>query len=395
MAFVTSQNPGMTQAANAITKIFVGDPTADAKYRDQQIKNETEYLRQKQLTEQTVSEAVKRKQMEAAANASNAAAGASTGLANERNRKNTAATDLGALFTADHTNYQAPGGMSVPGDAPAGTPGKGFDMNDPATAAKVVSLAVKGGMDPKTLAPIAMMPGQSDDTLARIMVGTGNTLGKDEYVSTNDRNKNRRFDVGGNSRLADSEGDVKLGLDPTQELANTALANERNAKATTGGKGNKIPKLDQKEMNRYMRSALMTRGGNMMNGETAIDPGQFLQPQPELYADMSRLIDEAYSHSGGRASAVQDALAQYLDGTDFSNFGTPNPGVPFVPFTGNNHQLVKPKVDVQSIIEQLYPQAGAQPQGISPNIFTEGGSPALPNRQNVGTGSGWKVLGVQ
>lgn len=382
-----AQNPGMAGAANALAKIFVGDPAADAEYKNQQIKNETEYLRQKQLQEQTISEAVRRKTMEAQAAASYASAGAANALAGGRNRENKAHVDMGALFTQDHRNFNASGGMSQPGDAPAGTPGAGFNMADPATAAKVVSLAVTGGMDPKTLAPIAMMPGQSDETLGRIMTGTGNTLGKDEYVGTGDRNTNRRFDVGAGSRLVGSDGNVITGVDPSYAAAQTALAGQRNASAARGGK---IPKLDQKEMNRFIRESLLSHGANF--DVSTVQPSQYLSPQPEVYGDLSQLIDASYSNSGGRASAVQDALAQYFNGQDFSKFGTAvdNPGL----FTGDTIQTIQ-RPDVQAIIASLFPQTDqAAAPAIDPTMFTGGAGAPLPARQNVGN-TGWKVLGVQ
>ena len=387
MPYSTTNNQGMSQAANTLARIFVGDPEADAKFRDQQIKNETEFARQKMIGEQTLSEGVRRKQMEAAAAASYAAAAANKGLADERGRKNTAATNLGDIFTQDHRDFSQQGGMSVPGDAPAGTPGAGFDLNNPAIAGAMVKNVMQGEIDPKVLSAAALMPGQSDDTLARIMVGSGDALGKDDYVSLQDRNNNRRFEVGGNERLVDGGGTVQLGLDPTQAAANTGLANQRNAtaglqdaKAKQGG-GGKVPKLDAKEMNRFLRDAILSRGGNY--DTSTMMPAQYLSGQPELYADMSRLIDEAYKSSGGRASAVQDALSQYLQGADFTNFYQPGGMV-----SGPKYNPIA-RPDIEAILQQI---AG---QGIDPSIFTEGGEGDLQNLQNVGNAGGWKIIGVE
>lgn len=368
MPYQTAPNSGVGQLANSLTRIFVGDPKADALYQHQQIQNETEYQKQKHLQEQVLTEAVRRKEMEAQAAAATAAAAANQGLANERGRKNKAAIDLGSLFQTDQTNYTQPGGASMSGDAPAGTPGKGFNMADPATAAKVVSLAIQGGMDPKTLAPIAMIPGQSDETLGRIMTGTGNTLGKDEYVGINDRNTNRRYEVGAGQRLVGSDGDVKLGVDP--------------AYVSGGRGGNKIPKLDQNDMNAMIRSAITSRGA-------ALDPkmpvAAYFNPQPDLYANLARLVQHGWDTGGGNAAAVQALLAQYLEGQDFSKFGTPNAGIPYVPFTGNDHQLITPKIDINALL------GAAQPAGVDPTLFTGGAHPALPSRQNVGNSGGWGI----
>lgn len=61
MAYVSSpNNQGLTSAANALTKIFVGDPAADAAYRRAAIDENTELLRQKNIQEQTLTEGVRR-----------------------------------------------------------------------------------------------------------------------------------------------------------------------------------------------------------------------------------------------------------------------------------------------------------------------------------------------
>ncbi len=387
MPYSTSNNPGMAQAANAIARIFVGDPAADAEYSNQAIKNETEMQRQRLLAEQVVTEGVQRKQIEAAAAANNA-------LAAGRTRENSAYNDLGNLFTQDLRDFNAPGGMSVPGDAPAGTPGAGFDLNNPAIAAQVLAPVMRGGIDPKVLSSMALMPGQSDDVLGRIMTGSGQMIGKDDYVSVGDRNTNRRFEVGGNERLVDGTGSVQLGLDPTQAAANTGLANQRNATAgrqnalaKQGGAGGKVPRLDQTQMNSMLRAALQAQGANIpVNGDVATPIAQYLSPQPDLYSDMSRVIDEAYRLSGGRASAVQDALSQYLSGMDFSTFGQTG-GM----FRDAPAPIQRP--DLNMILQQIQQMYG--PNAIAPEIFTEGGDGDLPNLQNVGNMQGWGLESVE
>jgi len=387
MPYSTSNNQGMSQAANAIAKIFIGDPEADAKFRDQQIKNETEFARQKMIAEQTLSESVRREQMKAAAAASMAAASANQGLANERGRKNKAAEDLGSIFTEDHRNFGQTGGMSMPGDAPAGTPGAGFDLNNPAIASRIVGNVMQGEIDPKVLSAAALMPGQDDATLGRIMTGSGDAIGKDDYVSVGDRNANRNYELGATERLVGGDGQVRTGVDPSYSSSQNALSNQRNATAgrqnalAAAGGGGKIPKLDAKEMNRFLRDAIMSRGGTY--DQNTMMPAQYLSGQPELYADMSQIIDEAYRASGGRASAVQDALARYLSETDFTNFYEPGGwgGPKYNPVT---------RPDMQAVLQMIQGQ-----QGIAPEIFTEGGDADLPNLQNVGNGGAWKIIGVE
>jgi len=401
MPYSTSNNPGMAQAANSIAKIFVGDPEADAAYKNNQIKNETEYARQRMLQEQMLSEGVRRKQMEAAAAASYAAAKANQGLADERGRKNTAATDLGSIFTQDHRDFSTPGGMSKPGDAPAGTPGAGFDLNNPAIASRVVQNMLTGEMDPKVLSAMALMPGQDDNTLARIMTGSGQTIGKDDYVSLGDRNTNRNYELGANERLVGGGGNVMQGVDPSYADSQSALAKQRNATAKrqetmAAGGGGKIPRLDQAQMNSMVLNAILAQGAQIPKndeGDYSMGAAAYLSGQPEIYADMSRLIDEAYRLSGGRASAVQDALSQYLSGADFSNFRQrKGEGM----FNGAPRDVFNPiqRPDLESImsaIQQMYGQGA----GISPEIFTEGGDGDLQNLQNVGNTGGWQVIGVE
>lgn len=362
----------MSQAGNALARIFVGDPAADAEYRNQKIKNETEFQRQKLISEQTVSEAVRREQMKAAAAASMASAGNSNASAAGKNRENAAYQDLGKLFAPPPA--MAPDEQGPPMPMPS--------LSDPRIATQAASIAMRGGIDPKNLGAIALIPGQDTEQLGRLFTAAGNALGKDEYVSPGDRNANRNYELGAGERLIGGSGNVIAGVDPSYADTQKSIADKNRA----GGSG-KIPKLDQKEMNRFMRAALSTRGAVMQNGETAVDPGQYLQPQPEIYADLSRLIDEAYSRSGGRASAVQDALSQYLMNMDFTGFGQPLNGDDYIPFNEKPRPpMQRPNLD--ELINTLYP-------GVSPQVFTEGGNTPLPNRQNVGNGGGWRVIGVE
>lgn len=385
MPYRTSQG-GYADAANSIAKLFVGDPVADAEARNQQIKNETEYRRQRLLSEQAISEETRRQQMAAAAAANQA-------LAAERQQGVDARNDLGQLFTQDFRTFDEPGGMSVPGDAPAGTPGAGFSID--AQGPQILQHIMTGDIDPKQLSAVALMPGVDDADLGRLMVGAGNFIGKDDYVSIDDRNTNRNYELGGNERLVGGDGAVKLGLDPTQETANTALANQRNAaaenyRARAAGGGGKVPKLDQREMNRFMREALMARGAPMVVDDTYVSPADYLQGQPDIYSNLARLIDQSYATSGGRASAVQDAIGLYLQGADFTNFRTPAGHGIFDGPPRFEYAPIEGLPDIQSIIDQL------QPGYIEPEIFTEGGTEDLQSRQNVGNASGqWKILGVR
>lgn len=405
MPYQTSPGNGYTQAANTIAKIFVGDPVADAEYRNQQIKNETEFARQKYLQEQAVSEGVRRTQMQAAAAANQA-------LADQRQQEVGARTNLGNIFTnLDDGRYDAPSVQSVrdsvvsdpnffpspefaaPIDAAMAAATPNYEKSVQGQLPNILANIMTGGIDPKVLSGVAALPGVSDDTIGRLMVGAGNFIGKDDYVSIDDRNKNRNYELGGNERLVDGAGNVTVGLDPTQSAANTALANQRNAAAgayntKAAGGGGKVPKLDQRELNRFIREAILSRGAEFdISNEL---PSQYLSGQPDLYANMSRLIDEAYRSSGGRASAVQDALGQYLNGVSFSNFRTPASGGVFgVGGHPAQYNQIEGLPDIQTIIDQLG-------TGIQPEIFTEGGNEDLPNLQNVGNANGqWKILEVR
>lgn len=395
MPYYTTGNQGLSQIGDTLAKIFVGDPAADAALRDQQIKNETEFLRQKQLQEQTLTEAVRRKQIEAAA-------AANQGLANQRTRENSAHESLGKFFTQDHRNFDTQGGMSMPGDAPAGTPGAGIDLNDPTIAGQIVGNVMRGGIDPKILSSIALMPGQSDDVLGRIMTGSGQKIGKDDYVSVNDRNTNRNYELGAGERLIGGDGTQRAGVDASYSGAQKALENQRNATAgfqnrrSSASAGSKVPRLDQTQMNSMIQNALLAQGAELPAVEgRRPNPAEFLSAQPELYQDMSTVIDNAYRLSGGRASAVQDALSQYLNGMDFTNFGKTAPNGVFTGwFDGKDGgtPLAQPlaRPDVNAVIQKIMQQYG---QGIDPTIFTEGGDAGLPNLQNVGNG-GWNIIPV-
>lgn len=379
MPFQTNPNSGVSGLTNAITKIFVGDPKADAEFRNQQIKNETEYQRQRHIQEQTVSEGVRREQMKAAAaaayasaNNSNAAARGNKAKAAGTERENKAYTDLGALMTQDFRDFSQPGGMSHPGDLPAGTPGAGFDMKDPRIASQVVGLSLTGNIKPENLSVLGMMPGQTDDTLGHILTGAGKPLGKDDYVSVGDRNANRMFEVGAGERLVGGDGTVKTGVDPAYV--------EKGSGGGGSHGGSKVPRLDPNMMNMMMRDAIRARGGNIPmspDGKTVSPVSQYLAAQPEIYADLSKLIGEGWSTSGGNSAVVQNLLAQYLANSDFKDFGTEmdNPGL----FTGGTIKKIQ-RPDIDSILKTLQ---GANL--IDPTIMTGGAQPPLPNRQNVGS----------
>ena len=386
MPYQTSKGSGYTQAANSIAKIFVGDPEADALARNQAIKNDTEYARQRYLQEQATSEGVRRTQMQAAAAANQA-------LADERMNKINEQKALGELFTQDHRNFDQAGGMSVPGDAPAGTPGAGFDLD--AQGPQMLQHLFTGGLDQKSLSAAAIMPGLDDNDIGRLMVGSGNFIGKDGYVSIDDRNQNRTFEVGANSRLLDGAGSELAGVTPNQDAATAALANQRNATAdyqdrrpaTAGGK---VPRLAEKDLTSILASSLGSRGADL----GTMYPDEYLAGQPGLYDDMIQIVSQAWAQSGGNSAAVMQALNSYLGETSFENFRT-NPMI-----GGPQYNPVE-RPDVNAILQMLQAQPIASPLGdedvIDPAIFTEGGNEDLQPLQNVGNNAGgqWKILGVR
>lgn len=387
MPYQTSRGSGYTDAANSIAKLFVGDPVADAAARNQQIKNETEYARQKYLQEQAISEATRRKQMEAAA-AANAA------LASERQQGIDARAGLGELMTQDHRSFDTPGGMSVPGDAPAGTPGAGFSLD--AQGPEMLGHIYTGGLDPSQLSAAAIMPGVSDNDIGRLMVGAGNFIGKDDYVSLDDRNRNRTFEVGANSRLLDGSGSEMAGVTPNQDAATAALANQRQATADyqarrpATGAGGKVPRLAEEDLTAIMTSALGARGADLGK----LYPDEYLSGQPGLYDDMIQIISAAWQQSGGNSAAVLAALNNYLGDTSFEEFRSDGWGGP------SYNPVQRP--DVSAVLQQLLaPSAGSPAMGggagVDPAIFTEGGNEDLQPLQNVGnSGDGqWKILGVR
>lgn len=353
----------MTGAANALARIFVGDPEQDAQIRAEALKNETEMQRQKLLAEQVITEGVQRKQIEAAAAASQA-------LAGQRQRENTAHNDLGSFFT-QFQPQQLPAGVAGPPAPPAAT----FNLNDPAQAARIAEITMRGGIDPKNLGAMALMPGQTDDALGRIFTAGGQTIGKDDYVSVGDRNANRNYELGAGERLVGGNGQQIVGVDPSYQRG--------------GAGGGKVPRLDQSQMNSMVLNAILAHGAQIPRndkGGYSTGAAQYLSGQPELYADMSRLIDEAYRLSGGRASAVQDALSQYLTGMDFTKFrGREGEGWMDGPPRDVFNPMQRP--DLESLMLSIQQMYG--PGAVNPEIFTGGAEGGLPNLQNVGNDGGW------
>lgn len=311
MPFSTSRNPNAIDAIGSIAKIFVPDPATEDAYKSMQIKNETEFLKQKQIAEQTVSEMSRRKSLEASAAASNADA--------MKKQQNIAALkDLSAIFKQDYRTFDTPGGMSKPGDAPVGTPGAGMTLDK--IAPDLLSNVFAAGVDAKDLSALALLPGASDQDLSRIMLSSGKPLGKDDYVSLEDRGANRRFELGANERLSNEQGDVMLPLDPNYVDTLTALANQRNAAAVKEKQGGKTPRLPEADLTNLMASALNARGANISKDSDYQFPDQFLAGQPEIYDDMTRIVGEAWKQSGGNTAEVLSILGEYLGKNDFSNF---------------------------------------------------------------------------
>lgn len=344
------QNQNATNVANSIARIFVGDPQADMEFRNQQIKNETEYARQKYLAEQTISEANRRALIDAQAAAQGgyqaqayAGARSNNALAAGREQENAARVNLGNAFT------------------------NGVDLSNPAQAGAVVGNMLRGGLDPKFASAMAILPGQSDETLGRILTAGTGPLGKDEYVSIGDRNANRTFTT--NNRVVQGDGSVV-------------------APAVMSPGGGKIPKLDQSQMNSMLRSAISSRGAQ-------IAPDALLAPyfssQPELYSNLAQVAGQAWDQSGGNAGFVQDQISRYLGDANFEDFDD-NP--------------VSPTADLEAFIANMrgegtripIPPELQMPRGGAPSI-PPGAKAPLPNLQNVGNGGApagaWKVIGVQ
>lgn len=337
MPFSTSQNGGMTAAANALTKIFVGDPAADAAYRSEQMKSETEYQRQRLLAEQVVSEGAQRAASYAAAAANNAQAEKYRLETERQQQKNDAFLDMGNLFTKMQANAIKGAESSAPVtiareqaiNSPGFRPSPEFAAPiDAATAAvtpqlmsqeldsnagQILANLFTGEMDQGMLSGLNLLPGLTDEQRGRVQTSTGKMIGQQDYVSVGDRDANRRFNVSAGSRMVGGDG---------EEIVPLAPAFVQNLQSKASGAG-KVPKLDQSQMNSMVMNAILANGANIPKddkGNYSINAAQYLAGQPEVYNDIVRLIDQAYAESGGRASAVQDILGQYFNGIDLTNF---------------------------------------------------------------------------
>ena len=166
MPFVTSRNSGVSTGINALAKAFIGDPDAEAKLRNQGIQNETEFLRQKQLQEQTLTEGVRRNNIQAQA-ASNQA------QADQRRNDLEEAKAMGDLFTQFAPQPVAEGMQGPP------APGKDFDLNT--EAPNILAHLFRGGGDAGNLSALSLMGGQDDNDLGRIMTASGNAIGANDF----------------------------------------------------------------------------------------------------------------------------------------------------------------------------------------------------------------------
>lgn len=356
MPFMTSRNPNQAadpwgQAANSFAKIFVGDPKADEEWRNQQIKNQTELARQKLYEAQYGTEVDHRRGLIDAQTATQggykaqayAGARANNALAAGRERENGAHVDLGNLFT------------------------NGVDLSDPAQAGQVTGVMLRGGIDPKFASAMALVPGQSDETLGRIMTAGTGPLGKDEYVSVGDRNNNRTFE--GNERIVRGNG-VEI------------------APAVAAPGGGKVPKLGQTDANAIIRNALLARNARI-DAEAPL--ASYFARQPQMFTDLQQLVAQGWAMNGGNAPAVQELLGQYLGNTDLSNMGAD----PFRPAADARAIIASRSGQGQAVPTTPEMRApGAAPAApIDPAIFTGGSSAPLPNLQNVG--NGWRFIGVE
>ena len=144
-----------------------------------------------------------------------------------------------------------------------------------------------------------------------------------------------------------------------------------------------------------IRSAILARGAQIAPDAQV---ASYFASQPQLYADLSRIISEGWNANGGNSAAVQDMLGQYLGNNSFEDFGR-RTDTRMNPFSSPSRQAFTPAMSVEQVLGipvsvPIPPELQAPPRGMDPGVFTGGQAP-LPNLQNVGNGGGWKVIGVQ
>lgn len=358
MAVFSTTGNDTANVANSLAKIFVGDPKADAAYRNQQIKNDTEFLRQKQIQEQTLSEAARTQLLTNQANNQQADFDRKTGELEQQN----AFADIFTKMQPDTRTFDQAGGQSVAGDLPAGAP-QPFDINKQGPQA--LQHFLKSGLDESVLSSLNLMGGMDQNTMARIMTASGR--GADTV--------DRGVKLGSDQRLVDPAGGVIQGMDPSAIAKNLASAEK------TGGK---IPKLSQQDLGSMIRNAIAARGAKFGDEQSTAD---FLSAQPEIFDQMNQVVDASFAQGGGRASAVQNALSQLLGDADFSQFGEKHGFMNLIP-GGDVAGELKAPVELNNIQEILanLQQGGQQDLG---QLFSGGGVEdiinSLPDRQNVGT----------
>jgi hypothetical protein len=360
MPYSTSQNGGLTAAANALTKIFVGDPAADAAYRKAALEEETEYQRQRLLAEQVISEGVQRKAQEAAAAANYAQADKYKNETERLKEKNKAFTNMGNIFTgmpqaAATMAFTDPSveaararAISDPNFLPtlaAAAPiqeataavapqymGKAIDQAMP----DILSNLFMGEMEPKMLTAAAALPGVSDEQIARMRAGAGLTLGQQEYVSLGDRNENRRFDVGAGSRLVGGDGSEIVPLAPAFVQNLESQGDLRDAQAgyyetRSAGGGGKVPKLGNDEINASLSNLAKSIGikpivvPGQKGSSYAAALYQSIGQNPQIAQDLQNITSDVWRQTGGDSAAVNQALMLYMrsitqNGQPMSNY---------------------------------------------------------------------------
>lgn len=393
MPFQTSQNDGMTAAANALARIFVGDPQADAAWRKDQISNETEMARQRLIAEQTITEGVQRKAQEAAAAANYAQAAKYKMEMDRQKQQNDAFKNLGDIFTQMPAQATAvpelagrrmelgavpsvENGMTLQTEAQDYMP-QVYDQAVPNILANLFT----GDIDPKMLTAANALPGLTDQQIARNLAGAGKTLGKDEYVSLDDRNANRRFDVGAGSRLVGGDGQMVVDLAPaftgnlnSQADLRKAQTNYYNKRTAGGGAGGKVPKMSNDDLNASISTLARSLGIQPvvvkgMKG-ASYNTGFYnaLGNNPQIQMDLMNLANDVHSRSGGNAAAVNQALMMYM--RSLTQGGQPLQNFRSIP------------TDLQlPTVEQILGQLGFGEE-IPTNL--PGSGEDLPNLQNVG-----------
>lgn len=422
MPFSTSQNPGMAQAANTFARIFVGDPTADAAYRKQSIEGETEYQKQKLLQQQAITEGAQRKAYEAAAMQSQAAAGKYAAETARQKEENDSYKHLGTIITGipaaaaagawgdPSVNAVRDQVTSAPDFRP--TPAAAAPIDNAIAAATpahtsqaldaqmpaILGALFTGGMKPEQLTALAALPGATDEQRARFQVAGGKPLGQNDYVSLDDRNNNRRFEVSAGARLTGGDGTEYTPLAPVFTANMEAETRAHDAQAAKGnGRGGKVPKFSNSDV---------TASLGMLAKSLGIKPEQFdgsmsynipmmkaIAQNPQVAQDLMDLSARLWQESGGNAARVNQGLMAYMHG--ISNNNAPLTDFRQVPATAQLPQIQQILAGMG--ISDEAPAGGAPAPVPLGNVMTGGAAPGAsgagsPNDGITATGPNGEKL---